>query len=67
MSYETAGKLDAVYVYIYELLVNGNLKKDTAALTEAMELVRSLRDIWKNDIERHKIIKKKKIRRRRFT
>ena len=50
MSYEVAQQMDAMYIYIYELLINGNMKKDTAILSEARDLVRGFRDTWKEAI-----------------
>ena len=48
MSYEIAHQMDTLYIYIYELLVDGNLKKDTEKLSEARDLVRNFRDTWKD-------------------
>jgi flagellar protein FliS len=47
MSYDIAQQMDTMYIYIYELLVDGNLKKDAGILSEARDLVRGFRDTWK--------------------
>lgn len=39
--------LRQLYEYIYDRLVDANLKKDKAHLAEAKELVTELRDAWK--------------------
>jgi len=45
--YEVSGQLNSLYNYIYNQLVLANLKKDTEILLEAKEMIRSLRDTWK--------------------
>jgi len=45
-----AEQMDSMYVYIYEILLDGNMTKDTALLSEARDLVRSFRDTWKEAI-----------------
>lgn len=42
--------LRRLYDYIYERLVDANLKKDKEQLAEAKELVTELRDTWKEAI-----------------
>ncbi len=51
---EVANNMYALYQYIYELLVDANLKKDKAKLNEAMELIRDFRDMWKEGMEQMK-------------
>lgn len=46
-SFEISTQMDVMYVYIYERLIQGNMKKDLALLAEARDLVRSFRDSWK--------------------
>ena len=50
MSYDIAQQMEAMYIYIYELLINGNIKKDKDILSEARDLVRGFRDTWKEAI-----------------
>ena len=45
--YETAKDFDAVYEYISSLLLQANIKKDPEMLTQALDLVREMRDLWK--------------------
>jgi len=47
MDYEISQNLRALYLYIIEKLVDGNIKKEVAPLDEALEMVTSLRDTWK--------------------
>lgn len=42
-----AADLDALYAYIEQRLTLANLRSDTAALRECADLVRPLRDAWK--------------------
>ncbi|MDR1532318.1 MAG: flagellar export chaperone FliS [Clostridiales bacterium] len=46
-SYPISKYLDSIYDYIYRRLVEANLRKDTAILNEVRELLRELRDTWK--------------------
>ena len=48
MSFDISKQMDALYIYVYERLVQGNMKKDAEVLSEARDLVRSLRDTWKD-------------------
>ena len=43
---ELAERLAALYEYIHDRLVQGNLKKDREMLTEARGLLTELRDAW---------------------
>lgn len=38
---------DRVYAYIYECLVDGNMKKDPVMVEEALKHTREMRDTWK--------------------
>jgi flagellar protein FliS len=61
MEYDVSHQMEAMYIYIYELLLKGNMKKDVAALSEARDLVRGFRDTWKEAmlIARKEIAKEK--------
>ncbi len=45
--YEISEQLDTLYDYIYRCLFRANLKKDKELLIEATDLIRSMRDTWK--------------------
>lgn len=45
--YEISAQLDALYDYIYRCLVKANIQKDMKLLTEATDLIRNMRDTWK--------------------
>lgn len=45
--YPVAEDFDNVYKYINQLLINANVKKDKAALEEALTHLRTMRDTWK--------------------
>ncbi len=45
--YEISQQLDALYDYIYRRLVSANIRKDISMLTEATDLIRNMRDTWK--------------------
>lgn len=45
--YATAKDFDAVYEYISSLLLQANIKKDPEMLTQALDQVREMRDLWK--------------------
>lgn len=44
---EIAENMYALYDYIYRLLVESNMAKDEQKLTEAIDLLREFRDMWK--------------------
>lgn len=46
MDYEISHQLFPLYNYIYDRLVEGNLKSDMAQIDEAKELITDLRDAW---------------------
>ena len=45
--YEVSKDFEAVYSYIYDCLVQGNMKKDRELLEEALKHLRGMRDTWK--------------------
>ena len=45
--YEVAKDFENVYNYIYDRLVEANLKKDPEILDEVLEHLRTMRDTWK--------------------
>lgn len=45
--YPVAEDFDNVYKYIYSLLVDTNMKKDTQVLDQALAELRGMRDTWK--------------------
>jgi len=45
--YEISEQLDMMYDYIYRCLVKANINKSTELLEEAMGLIRTMRDTWK--------------------
>lgn len=50
--YPVAEDFDKVYVYIRKLLVEANMKKDKAKLEEALTHLRTMRDTWKEVMQR---------------
>jgi flagellar protein FliS len=49
--YEIARSLDALYAYIYDLLVQANVKKDRYVLATAAQMVRELREAWAQSLK----------------
>ncbi|MDR1704808.1 MAG: flagellar export chaperone FliS [Clostridiales bacterium] len=47
MDYPVAHSMDQLYIYMHERLIEANMKKDEAILTEVRELTRDFRDTWK--------------------
>ncbi|MDR3240310.1 MAG: flagellar export chaperone FliS [Clostridiales bacterium] len=45
--YEIANQFNDLYDYMYRRLVEGNMKKDPGALEEVREMIREMRDTWK--------------------
>ena len=45
--YEVATDFKKVYDYLYDRLVQANLKKDVEILNEVLEHLRTMRDTWK--------------------
>ena len=46
MDYEISHQLFPLYNYIYDRLVEGNIKSDLAQIDEAREIIAELRDAW---------------------
>ncbi|QUH24909.1 flagellar export chaperone FliS [Serpentinicella alkaliphila] len=55
MDYEISKNLRMLYVFILDKLVDGNIKKEIAPLDEALEIVTSLRDTWKEAMKVSKL------------
>lgn len=47
MDYEVSNQLDALYDFMYERLVEANLKKVDSPMAEALEIAEQMRDTWK--------------------
>ena len=45
--YSVAEDFDTIYKYIYNLLVEANIKKDKELLEQALNELRGMRDTWK--------------------
>ena len=45
--YPVAEDFDRIYTYIYDLLVEANIKKDREILERALVELRGMRDVWK--------------------
>ncbi len=52
--YPVAEDFKRLYDYIFNLLVQANLKKDKEILEQALEELRSIRDIWKEIMKQTK-------------
>jgi len=52
--YPVAQDFDNVYVYIRKLLVQANMKKDAEQLEEALTHLRTMRDTWKEVMQKAK-------------
>lgn len=52
--YPVAEDYDLIYDYIFRKLVEANTKKDVEALTEALNQIRDMRDIWKEIMRKAK-------------
>ena len=46
MDYEISHQLFPLYNYVYDRLIEGNMKSDVAPLEEAKEIITELRDAW---------------------
>lgn len=53
-NYPVAEDFNKVYQYIYDLLVEANIKKDKELLEKALEEIRGMRDTWKEVMSRTK-------------
>lgn len=52
--YPVAEEFEKVYLYIYDRLVEANIKKDTVILDEILKHLRTMRDTWKEVMVRAK-------------
>lgn len=52
--YPVAEDFDKIYEYIFELLVDANIKKDKELLERALKEIRGMRDTWKEVMARTK-------------
>lgn len=55
MDYEISHQLLPLYNYIYDRLVEGNIKSDTSKLHEAKGIVSELRDAWVGAMKKARI------------
>lgn len=51
---ELAGNLERLYLYIHDLLVEANIKKDPAIVDNALHMLTELRDTWEQVVEQTK-------------
>lgn len=56
--YLVAKDFENVYNYIYSLLVDANIKKDTEILNRALDEIRGMRDTWKEVMNRTRSMNK---------
>lgn len=49
--YEISYQLDKLYSFIYESLVNGNIKSNIKMLTDALEIIQALKTAWAEAIQ----------------
>lgn len=52
--YQVAEDFENVYVYIYDRLVEANIKKDKEILEEVLKHLRTMRDTWKEVMQKAK-------------
>jgi flagellar protein FliS len=52
--YEVSNDLNKLYDYMYWKLVDGNMKKDMDALHEVRDMIRDMRDTWKEAMKQSK-------------
>ena len=45
---ELARNLDAIYAYLFQRLVDANVRRDAAAAAEALELLSGLQEAWRD-------------------
>ena len=55
MDYEISHQLLPLYNYVYDRLVEGNMKSDTSKLIEAKEIISELRDAWAEAMKKARI------------
>ena len=53
--YPVAEDFDKIYKYIYNLLVEANIKKDKELLEQALNELRGMRDTWKEVMRLNKL------------
>ncbi len=53
--YSVAKDFDNVYDYIYQRLIDANIKKDKDILEEALQYIREMRDTWKEVMKLAKV------------
>lgn len=46
--YPVASQFEIVYDYIYRRLIEGNIKKDSEIIEDALDYIRQMRDTWKD-------------------
>ena len=55
MEYEISHQLLPLYNYVYDRLVEGNMKSDASKLDEAKEIISELRDAWAEAMKKARI------------
>ena len=55
MEYEISHQLLPLYNYVYDRLVEGNMKSDTSKVVEAKEIISELRDAWVGAMKKARI------------
>jgi flagellar secretion chaperone FliS len=53
--YPVAEDFDKIYRYIYDLLIEANIKKDKELLERALDELRGMRDTWKEVMVKAKV------------
>ena len=53
--YPVAEDFDKIYRYIYDLLIEANIKKDKELLERALDEIRGMRDTWKEVMVKVKV------------
>ena len=53
--HDISHQLDLIYDYMHRRLVEGNLKKDTAIISEVRDQLREMRDTWKEAMKVAKV------------
>lgn len=54
MKYPVSEEFDRIYSYIYDGLIEANIKKDETKLKEMLEHIREIRDTWKEVMKKAK-------------
>lgn len=57
MEYEISHQLLPLYNYVFDRLVEGNMKSDTSKVIEAKEIISELRDAWVEAMKKARIEK----------